>query len=41
MKSWLIGKDPDAGKDWTQEKVMTEIMLWLDGITDLMDIRLS
>ena len=19
-KSWLIGKDPDAGKDWRQEK---------------------
>ena len=25
MKSWLIGKDPDAGKDWGQEeKGMTE-----------------
>ena len=25
VKSWLIGKDPDAGKDWTQEeKGMTE-----------------
>ena len=24
-KSWLIGKDPDAGKDWEQEeKGMTE-----------------
>ena len=24
-KSWLIGKDPDAGKDWSQEeKGMTE-----------------
>ena len=23
-KRWLIGKDPDAGKDWRQEKVMTE-----------------
>ena len=24
-KSWLIGKDPDAGKDWRwEEKVMTE-----------------
>ena len=23
-KSWLIGKDPDAGKDWRQEKRMTE-----------------
>ena len=25
MKNWLIGKDPDAGKDWRQEeKGMTE-----------------
>ena len=25
MKNWLIGKDPDAGKDWRQEeKEMTE-----------------
>ena len=23
-KSWLIGKDPDAGKDWGQEKGTTE-----------------
>ena len=24
-KNWLIGKDPDAGKDWRQEeRVMTE-----------------
>ena len=23
-ESWLIGKDPDAGKDWRQEKGMTE-----------------
>ena len=23
-KSWLIGRDPDAGKDWGQEKGMTE-----------------
>ena len=23
-KSWLIGKDPDAGKYWRQEKGMTE-----------------
>ena len=22
-KSWLIGKDPEAGKDWRQEKGMT------------------
>ena len=24
VKSWLIGKDPDAGKDWGQEKGATE-----------------
>ena len=24
-KNWLIGKDPDAGKDWRQEKGMTEV----------------
>ena len=23
-KSWLIGKGPDAGRDWGQEKGMTE-----------------
>ena len=23
-KSWLLGKDPDVGKDWRQEKGMTE-----------------
>ena len=23
-KNWLNGKDPDAGKDWRQEKGMTE-----------------
>ena len=23
-KNWLFGKDPDAGKDWRQEKGMTE-----------------
>ena len=23
-KNWLIGKDPDAGEDWTQKKRMTE-----------------
>ena len=24
VKSWLIGKDPDAGRDWGQEEEMTE-----------------
>ena len=36
-KSWLIGKDPDAGEDWGQE----ERMRWLDGITDSMDMGLG
>ena len=37
VKSWLILKDPYAGKDWGQEeKGMTE-MRWLDGIIDSMD----
>ena len=36
MNKWLIGKDPGAGKDWRQEKGMTEDEMvgwyhWLDG----------
>ena len=37
VKSWLTGKDPDAGRDWGQEeKGMTEDEMagwhhWLDG----------
>ena len=39
-KNWLIGKDPDAGKDWRQEdKGMTEDEMV--GITDSMDMSLS
>ena len=39
VKNWLIGKDPDAGKDWRQEeKGMTEDEI-VDGITDLMDMN--
>ena len=35
-KSWLIGKDSEAGRDWGQEKRMTEDEMagchhWLDG----------
>ena len=40
-KNWLIGKDPDAEKDWRQEeKGKTEDEM-VDVITDLMDISLS
>ena len=50
-KSWLIWKEPDAGKDWRwEEKGMTEDemvgwgwqwMRWLDGITDSMGLSVS
>ena len=37
-KSWLIGKDSDAGRDWGQEE---KRMRCLDGITYSMDMSLS
>ena len=40
MKNWLIWKDPDAGKDWRQEKGRQRMKL-LDGTTDSMDMSLS
>ena len=36
-KNWLMGKDPDAGKDWRWEKEMG----WLGGITDSMGMNLN
>ena len=41
VKSWVIGKDPDAGKDWRWEEKGTREERWLDGITDFNDMSLS
>ena len=41
VKNWLIGKDPDSGKDWRQEEKGTKRMRWWDGITDSMDMNLN
>ena len=40
-KNQLTGKDPDAEKDWGQEKKGQQRMRWLDGFTDSMDMNLS
>ena len=37
-KSWLIGKDPDPGKDWGQEEkgeTEGEMIGWHPGSTDM------
>ena len=41
VKSWLTGKDPDAGRDCRREEKRQQRMRWLDGITNLMDVHLS
>ena len=40
-KNGLIGKDPDAGKDWRQDKKGATEDEMLDGITNSMDMSLS
>ena len=39
-KKWLIEKDPDSGKDWREEKGMTEAEM-VGCITNTMDMSLS
>ena len=41
VKSWLIGKDPDAGKIEGRRRRGRQRMRWLDGITDSMDMGLG
>ena len=41
VKNWLIGKDPDAAKDWRQEEKGTTEDEMVDGVTDSLDMSLS
>ena len=41
VKNWLIGKDPDAGKNGRQEEKWTTEDEMVNGIIDLMDVSLS
>ena len=41
VKSWLTGKNTDAGKDWWQEEKGQQRMRWLGDITDSKDKSLS
>ena len=41
VKSWLIGNDSDAGRDWGQEEKGTTEDEMVNGITNSMDLSLS
>ena len=39
-KSWLLGKDPDAGKTGGRRRSGQQRIKWLDGITNSVDMSL-
>ena len=41
VKSWLIGKDPDVGKEWGRRRKGRQRMRRVDSITDSMNMTLS
>ena len=41
VKSWLIRKDPDAGKDWGRRRRRQQRMRWLDDFINTVDMSLS
>ena len=41
IKSLLIGKDSDAGRDWGQKEKGAKRMRWVDGITGSMHMSLG
>ena len=41
VKNWLTGKDPDAGKDWRQEKGIDRGWDGWNGITNMMEMSLN
>ena len=40
-KSQIIGKDPDAGKDWRWEEKGEAERIWFDNITNSIDMNVS
>ena len=40
-KNWLIGKDPDLGKDEGRRRRGRQRMKWIDGITNSVDMSVS
>ena len=41
VKSWLTGKDFDAGRDWDRRRRGRQRMRWLNGITGSIDMSLG